>query len=61
MKQLSSIDVPHCKSVPSHGILRKKRSILFLRSTGAQETALGRYAKSVTTVTGRNGRAQGMA
>ena len=29
------------KSVLSHGILRKKRSILFLRSTGAQETALG--------------------
>ena len=28
------------KSVLSHGILRKKRSILFLRSTGAQETAL---------------------
>jgi hypothetical protein len=31
------------KSVLSHGILRKKRSILFLRSTGAQETALYVY------------------
>ena len=42
------------------GYLRSIEGNRQKKGTGALKTALGRYAKSVTTV-GRNGRAQGMA